>query len=403
MFESYKFELKRTLSNIEIKSFSYLLMQQTSVHKVYVDEVNSKNVTVYYLQNKDIDEIKKEIDDFLEQYFISNKEVAIALEGNIITNDYLDYCSTCKPKNNTNISIELLKRGWIKLLRGHDMQFSGELIRLLEYFDRSYVKYMMKHYDNVKEVKYSTLIPKYYMEKLNYFQSAPKHLFYPMTLNNDTTKDFANSIQKNKGKLPNEFNNYLGTPKYVLQSAPCFKIYFSLQDQEIEDNLIYTVKGECYRNEGKKTYLLERLLNFSMREFVFLGEPNFVVENRENILKWTFEWMQELGIKGNCALANDPFFICDDARKNFEIPKNVKYEVKADIPYKNDSLSIASFDTHGNYFSKTFNFNINKSNKTWSGCMGLGIERCTWSFLQQYGLDNKQWPEIIRRELNEGY
>lgn len=402
MFKSYQFELEKPLNELEIKRFSYLMLQHVSVHKVYVDQVEKNNVTVYYLQTKDINQIKKEIDTFIKQYWDAKEEIAVAeAEQNKSTDSYTHLCTCCNPPNSSNISAELLQRGWIKLLREQDMQFSEEIIRLLEMFDASYVKYIMKYLNNVTEVKYNTLIPKYYMEKLNYFQSAPKHLFFPTHLSNDSFEEFADITGKNGGRLPDDVNRHLEAPNYVLQSAPCFKIYFSLEDQQLEHNRIFKVKGECYRNEGKKIYLLERLLNFSMREFVFIGTPEFVTEYREKILKWTIEWMEELGIKGHCAPANDPFFISEEARKNFRIPSNVKYEVKADIPYKDDSISIASFDTHGDYFSKTFNFNLKNSEETWSGCMGLGIERCAWSFLQQYGLNSDKWPENIWRNLNE--
>lgn len=82
-------------------------------------------------------------------------------------------------------------------------------------------------------------------------------------------------------------------------------------------------------------------------------------------------------------------------KQNFKVPKHVKYEVRADIPYKNDTISIASYDTHGDFFAKTFNFGLKDHSETWSGCIGLGLERVVWSFLQQYGLQSEHWPAAI--------
>lgn len=56
--------------------------------------------------------------------------------------------------------------------------------------------------------------------------------------------------------------------------------------------------------------------------------------------------------EGECALANDPFFLPGKVKQNFKVPKHVKYEVRADIPYKNDTISIASYDTHGDFLQR---------------------------------------------------
>ncbi|WHX48534.1 hypothetical protein QNH46_21085 [Paenibacillus woosongensis] len=400
MFKKYQFELNSSLNDLGIKRFCYQLLQHASVHKVYVDQVDHRKVTVHYLETKKIGEIRNEIDRFLTHHWYAKEQQSVANDYESVSNEEHfesnDLCSCTFPVNDSDISAELLRTGWIKMIREQDLQFSVEIIRLLEWFDTSYVSYISERLHNVTEVKHNSLIPKYYMEKMNYFQSSPKHLFFPSHLNNDSLDQFTAKTVSNNGKLPNDVNLHLDSPNYVLQSAPCFKIYFSLENQNLEHNQIYNIRGECYRNEGKRIYMMERLNQFSMREFIFIGTPEFVIEHKRKILQWTIDWMEKLGIKGHCAHANDPFFIDDQARNNFNIPSNIKVEVKAEIPYKQDSLSIASFDTHGDFFSKTFNFNMANQKETWSGCMGLGIERCVWSFLQQYGLNCELWPEAVR-------
>lgn len=402
MFNSLDFELKKPLNELEVKKFCYLFLKNVSANKIFVEPIDRNSITVSFLFNKNEADIKREVEAFLTSWYINEKS-GDSHSSEDATKERLEkLCSCCNPANDNNIAQELITKKWIKLLNSNDMQFSREIIRLAEYFDRSYVEYVSKHYNEITEVKYSPLIPDYYIEKMNYYQTNSENFFFATHLESSTAGSFKEKCKANGGALIEDANNYIKQPSYVLQTAPCFKIYFSLENETIEKDTVYTVKGECFRNEVKTNYLLERLINFSMREFVFIGAPEFVVENRDKTLMLSVEWMKTIGLSGGCLLANDPFFIDKDKYQSFDIPTGIKYEVRAEIPYKSDTISIASFDTHGNFFSKTLNFKLANNKDAWSGCIGLGIERCVWSFLQQYGLDSCKWPERIRKAVYEG-
>ena len=403
MFNLYKFSLETPLNDLDIKKFSYEAKQLKFISQIHVDPVDRMNVIIYYLKKTNLVEVKHKIDNFLFNW--NNKSINKECESNKNNNadnasNLLELKTRGKNINKQNIATQLVDEGWIKLLKQQDLEFSKEMIQLLDFFDKSFVDYFSAHIVDYKAVKYSPLIPLYYIEKLKYLQTSPNHLMCASTINTEKTKDFVESIERLGGTLSSSACEHFNIPCNVLQTAPCLKIYFSLEDSELEKNQIYTVKGDCYRNEGKNIFLLERLLCFTQREFVFIGLKEFVEEHQKNALTWTIEWLDSLGIKACCRLANDPFFIKEEQHEDgYILPKNIKYEVCAYIPYKDDYISVASFDTHGNFFSKTFNFNLKGEKTVWSGCIGLGLERLVWSFLQQYGLDANKWPTVIKNEL----
>lgn len=410
MFKQYEFSLIEPLEEKEIPLFTYKFLQQVDVVKIHVDPIDKKSGQVLFLNDKDSSQIIKKINKFL--YNWENKRNGKENKKNNFFKNYTidvkdpdlqNLCTCHNPINKENVTNILLEEKWLNLLKGKDVGYSREINRLLDLFDKKFMELFAEEFSEWDEKFYSPLINSEYLEKMGYFNTSANHIFFAAHLNPDVEKEnqFYDLTKNNEGKLSEETNQYINTPNYVLQTAPCFKVYFSLEDQLITNNMVYSIKGNCYRNEGKKTFLLERLNHFTMREFVFFGTQDFIMKNRDKSLELTVKLMDYFGLKCKSELANDPFFLSDDVNqeKNFKIPNKVKYEVRADIPYKKDSISIASFDTHGNYFSEIFNFKFDNGETVWTGCIGLGLERCVWSFLQQFGLNTEGWPEDIRREI----
>lgn len=401
MLKSKTFKLNGVIYKKDVTTFANLLLKSTSVLKGYLDPVERNKLTIKYSASVEENQVEKEINQFIHNWF-NNVQ---SKKEETVKSKYVNKTirtKHCCPTNTNNVSNKLLEEEWIVLLKKSSMGYSDNLFKLLDIFDKSYTIFFKSKLGNVIGRQYSSLLPMYYLEKMNYLKNSPKQLFFASHLTFDKVDKFNEEITQSVGEMTENADSYLTSKDYVLQSASCFNIYFELEDKKFNTNQVYTVLGDCYRNEQKLTHFLERLLNFKMREFVFIGEPGFVNSYKEKTLEWTIEWMDEIGIQGHTALANDPFFLTGDESKKFTIPENIKFEVRADIPYKKDTIAIASFDIHGNFFSKIFNFGFENGKESWSGCIGLGLERAVWSFLQQYGLDKSNWPDKVK-ELVEAY
>ncbi|MFD1908916.1 hypothetical protein ACFSQ7_40490 [Paenibacillus rhizoplanae] len=233
MFTTYRLELPDpvTLNKLQIPVFTHMFLQQVSAHKVQVDPIQGKRISITYLSAYPREQIEQEVAGFLERFAPKHLEDSLssdevqepALNVVELPEPPLEHlCSCCKPGNDLNISDGLLEQGWLTLLKNQELAYHRPIIRLLEYFDQSYVDYVGRRIGDCQERQYSVLLPAAFAEKMNYFHSAPMHLLLATHLSHDheTMKSFATDVSVNNGKLPQDCGPYLETPPYILQSAP---------------------------------------------------------------------------------------------------------------------------------------------------------------------------------------
>lgn len=369
MLKTVIYQLAQPLEESLIKKVIYMIQNHTVVKKVDLEPVERKELILSLLKNEDENAVFAEVETMIDK---AREEMA---QGEVRENKPLQFCSL--PYHNTeDISRELIEKGWVVLLRNGEVGYNQILIQLMKYLDDSLLQlYAPLQIDRWRE--YQSLIPFSYLDQMGYLDHMPEAMF---TLHPDRLK---------------------GGQNMALQTAPCFKIYFELENQKIDQNRIYTVIGPCYRNEPGRAYLFETLTCFRMREFVFVGTEEHVLAGKEKSLELSLTWLQQLGIAGGTYLADDPFFITATSRENFVIPQQIKFEVRCPIPGRGKDISIGSFDVHGNFFSQSFGIESGFAGQVWTGCMGYGIERCLWAFLQQHGLCINNWPLEAQNAVKE--
>src|SRR5262249_8294162 len=111
--------------------------------------------------------------------------------------------------------------------------------------------------------------------------------------------------------------------------------------------------------------------------------------------------MEELDLTYKIMTANDPFFIGtfrDQAA--YQAAFDLKFEVRASLPYKNETLAIASYNRHSDFFGRTLNIELENGEPVHTGCFGLGFERMALAVVAQHGTDPRHWPSSLRYMLN---
>ena len=368
MLKTVTYQMSQPLEEKLIKKVIYMIQNHTIVKKVDIEPVERKELFISILNCDDEVSVFKDIDRIIsksreEMHNEENPPEQKPIQFNMHSNS-----------NSVDISHELIEKGWVVLLRNGEIGYSQILIELMKYIDQSLIKlFAPLNINHWRE--YQALIPFSYLDQIGYLEHMPEAMF---SLNSEHLK---------------------GGENMALQTAPCFKIYFELENQQIEQNRIYTVIGPCYRNERGRAYLFETLTCFRMREFVFVGTKEHVLQGKEKALDLSIKWLQQLGMSGGTYFADDPFFITSNSRENSEIPEQIKYEVRCPIPGRGKDISIGSYDIHGDFFSQSFSIKSGFDSNVWTGCMGYGIERCLWAFLQQHGLQLKNWPEEVQKAM----
>ena len=269
--------------------------------------------------------------------------------------------------------------------------------KLIDFFEQKFLS--LADDFNAIPYRFPTLIPAKYLDRVNYFKSFPHYLTFTTHLREDLEiiNDFAESAHCDDHGLVSPDNSF-SQIQALLSPAVCYHLYFFLADKPLpKDHLVATAVGNCFRYESTRLTSLERLWNFSMREVIFVGSKDFVLENREKARVIMHAFFTDLGMAYRVESANDPFFI-GEFRKQvlFQSAFQLKYEIRASLPFKLSTLAIGSYNFHQDFFGRHLNITLSDGSPAHTGCVAFGLERCAYAFLAQYGFDQSKWPDIIR-------
>jgi hypothetical protein len=288
----------------------------------------------------------------------------------------------------------LMERG-IAFVPGHGQIGFGEpLITLIDYFDMR-LKHIAKNVFNAREYQYPTLLLTKVLEELDYFASFPHFVMFVTHLHNDVDvyRAFLDDYGTQKNITPAIFA-YCHNHDHCLPPTMCYHTYHQLRDRQLDDNLVVTSRGKSFRFESKYAQGLERLWDFTIREIVFLGTREFVLDARQQFMQQARALIQELDLCGYCEVANDPFFVGQDTASKIFSQKlmELKYELRLQIDV-HKSIAVGSFNFHDTFFGQRFRMSGHGDTPIITGCVGFGLERLVYAFLCQHGLDEKGWPQ----------
>ena len=315
-----------------------------------------------------------------------------------VLEDYLDRPLPCHQDPN----IELIERA--ELSQETEGVFSlGPLVtRLIDYFESRFVE-LANSFD-ARPYRFPALIPASFLGRVNYFRAFPHSLTFATHLREDL--DIIDRFSQKaycdeEGNLNASNDEVFAKVKTLLSPAVCYHLYLSLADQPLTvGNLVATAVGNCFRYEAINLTSLERLWNFTMREVIFVGPKDFVLENREIARQRMNHIFNEIGLAYRVESANDPFFI-GEFRKQvaFQSAFQLKYEIRASLPFKGSTLAVGSYNYHQDFFGRHLNITLPDGSPAHTGCVAFGLERIAYAYLAQYGLDSHRWPTSIREAI----
>ena len=138
---------------------------------------------------------------------------------------------------------------------------------------------------------------------------------------------------------------------------------------------------------------------FHQREMVRIGEA-------EDVLAWRETWMtraesifERVGLDATLAVASDPFF----GRGGKLMAKNqreqgLKFEVLIPIASPHPT-AVSSFNFHQDHFGSAFGIQLHDGSVAYSACLGFGLERITLALFRAHGMDIRDWPKEVVRQL----
>lgn len=213
----------------------------------------------------------------------------------------------------------------------------------------------------IQEWEIPTMIDEDVLVKCGYFKTMPNHLTPVGYINLNDIETVLSS-----GKISKD--NIL-FKKIYLAPAACLHIYPMLEQNPVMNQII-TIKGHAYRYEENGFVEGERQWDFFVREFVAIGEPEYVKGFLNIFQKRILKLTEVCGLSCRIRAASDPFFPTkeNNLMKMKQKANGLKYELVFD-----NRLAIGSFNYHGFHFSKPFHFD--QERKVVSGCVGFGFDR----------------------------
>ncbi len=292
---------------------------------------------------------------------------------------------------------ELLARGEVS--REHTGIYSfGPLISKLVTVFENYFLDLASTFD-ARPQRFPTLISAEKLDRVNYFRAFPHSLTFATHLREDLhiINDFSEHVKYEESGL-NAPSESFSRIQALLSPAVCYHLYFSLADKPLPGGrLSATAVGHCFRYESTNLNSLERMWDFTMREIIFVGPADFVLENRERGRKQVAQFLERTGMAYKVESANDPFFVGEFRKQAaFQNAFQLKYEIRARMPFKDGTLAVGSYNYHQDFFGRHLNITLPDGKPAHTGCIAFGLERLSYAFLCQFGLDPGAWPEPIR-------
>ncbi|GAB4523891.1 MAG: amino acid--[acyl-carrier-protein] ligase [Anaerolineales bacterium] len=251
--------------------------------------------------------------------------------------------------------------------------------------------------------RFPTLIPASNLARVNYFRAFPHSLTFATHLRTDfdVINHFAEHAACDEHGHLQTAEGTFAPVETLLSPAVCYHLYFSLADKPLPaEQVVATAVGNCFRYESSNLNSLERLWNFTMREVIFVGSKDFVLEQRETARQRMQAVFEEIGLAYRVESANDPFFVGEFRKQAaFQTAFDLKFEIRARLPFKDDTLAVGSYNYHQDFFGRHLNITLPDGSPAHTGCVAFGLERMAFAFLAQFGFDESRWPQAMRREL----
>jgi len=272
------------------------------------------------------------------------------------------------------------------------------LVELVDFFDRRLMQVIGRF--SAEPHQFPSLIGADVLERCKYLRSFPHALTLVSHLREDleAVQNFGRSARWDNGQLLCNQSD-LSAIECLLAPAVCFHCFAWLQNSEQRASRAFTALGKCFRYESGNLDGLERLWDFTMRELIFVGSQDYVLAQRQKAIDETVPLLDEWGLAYEIRSATDPFFIEEYTSATFQLAFDLKFEIRADLPYKQKTLAVGSFNFHQDYFGRSLNINTNSGKAACTGCVGFGLERLVLAFFAQHGLDRRNWPDAVAREV----
>ncbi len=251
--------------------------------------------------------------------------------------------------------------------------------------------------DHPETPRFPPVIPKRTLEKAGYLTSFPQlcGVVYSFCGNDASAIEIAERAERG-----DDWSRHLSPTGVTLVPAACYPCYPAVALRgPLPKGGITLDLGGCYVFRNEPSQDPARLQMFHQREMVRIGPPDEVHSWRETWIRRARGIFETTGLDATIAPASDPFF----GRKgkllaNNQREQGLKFEALIQIASERPT-AVSSFNLHHEHFGSAFGIQQHDGTVAHSSCVGFGLERITLALFRTHGIDVRDWPGQVRRQL----
>lgn len=176
---------------------------------------------------------------------------------------------------------EYLDLSDVHFLGTGQVAMQGIPLALFRYFDRVFEGFGSPW--QAKPLMTPTLIPTRVLARCDYFRSFPQYVTFASHLKEDAeVVDNFRARHETADDLDGAIWADMDSPEACLSPAVCYHVYHLYEGKTIAPlGAVHGICGKCFRFESRNVSDLRRLWDFTMREVVFMGGREQVLEARD--------------------------------------------------------------------------------------------------------------------------
>jgi len=299
-----------------------------------------------------------------------------------------------------DVHLELLERGDINWIGNGLVTLSGDFLKVKRALEQYWLEYVLNELQAV-EIENPALWSPEIAEQSKYLEDFPHEATFVFGAKKDAgsvnkVAELVSDKEFLSGKADNSGDFKALALLGFCQPSVCTSCYYSLGKRTPVKSALYTTYNRVFRNEGSQR--LDRLLSFSVRDIIVVGDEEYVRKTREVFLQKAGAFIRELVIEAKIVRATDPFFATKSNKVFMQKTADLKHEIQAWIPYERKAIAVGSINLHLDTFGKRFSMNL-KNGAAFSACFGIGFERLTYSLFAQNGPNLDDWSIDLVEKL----